>query len=71
MTEPIMDLQDVLVAVVALIAAGYLARQAWRTWAGASCSGGCCKNAVPAARVPRKARRLRRERWWFIVIGLR
>jgi hypothetical protein len=47
-----MDLQDVLVAVIALAAAGYLARQAWRTWAGAGCSGGCCKNAVPPAKEP-------------------
>jgi hypothetical protein len=45
-----MILQNILVAVVALAAASYLARQTWRTWASSGCSGGCCKNPVPTAK---------------------
>jgi hypothetical protein len=41
-----LNLQILLVAVAALVAVGYLARQAWRTWAG-GCSGGCCKKTAP------------------------
>jgi hypothetical protein len=44
-----MTIQLILVAFVALAAASYLARQAWRTWAGSGCAGGCCKNAAPPA----------------------
>jgi hypothetical protein len=36
-----MDLQMILVAVVALGAVLYLGRAVWRTWAGSGCGGGC------------------------------
>jgi hypothetical protein len=47
-----MSLQAILVGIVALAAAGYLSRQAWRTWTGNRCSGGCCKNAPPSTQTP-------------------
>ena len=43
-----MNFQVILVAIVFLAAAGYLARQAWRTWSGSGCSGGCCKSGAAA-----------------------
>jgi hypothetical protein len=36
-----MTVQHILVAALAALAAWYLVRQTWRTWAK-GCSGGCC-----------------------------
>jgi hypothetical protein len=43
------SLQEILVAVLALAAVGYLARQVFRTWSGSGCANGCCKKAAEQA----------------------
>ena len=36
-----MDVQTILVLVAGLLAAAYLARRAWKTWASKGCGSGC------------------------------
>jgi hypothetical protein len=45
-----MTLQWILVALTALLAGAYLARQLWRAWAGSGCGTGSCGCASAPAK---------------------